>query len=92
MSENEKKEMLEKEEAVFEQELSEKEMEQVSGGNEEVCSEQPLEALRRCEVANILRGDAMEALRECERGNTLRGEGLEALRKCERGNTLRGNV
>jgi len=80
MSENEKKEMLAKEEAVFDQKLYDNELAQAAGGGEE-------DALRGrgCPTPNALRGD----LATCERGNTLRGDDLEALRKCERGNTLR---
>ena len=83
MSDNEKKEMLEKEEAVFDQKISTNELQQASGGNEE-------DALRGrgCPYPNALRGD----FEKCERGNTLRENDLAALRQCERGNTLRSNA
>lgn len=65
MSENEKKEMLEKENAVFEQEISGKEMEQVAGGVEEYC---PVLTdgcafgnTGECSLPNPLRGDIGES-------------------------------
>ena len=64
MSENEKKEMLEKEDAVFEQAISDKEMDQVTGGVEEFCPVLTdgcaFSDARECSVPNPLRGDIGE--------------------------------
>ena len=74
MSENEKKEMLEKEDAVFEQEIADKEMDQVAGGVGEYCPDLDrgcaFTNTGECSVPNPLRGD----IGECSLPNPLRGD------------------